>query len=559
MLTNLSIRNLAIIDSLSIDFHRGLNVLTGETAAGKSIIIDSINMVLGEKTSKDKVREGTERATVSAMFTVDNDETLNAIESLGIEAEDGELLLNREITREGKSVCRINGQIATRAMMQELAESLINIHGQHDNQALLSPRRHIEFLDDFAEMNEDLERYKEVYNKACQIQKDIDRNAVYAQERERKIEELTRQVDEIHAAQLTDGEEEELAEQQKILSNGSKIVEGTMNAYQILYGAEQTAYDMVYTAVKHIESVADCSEELAKFYADLLSLSVNLNDIAGELKNYSEAMEFSAEKQDQIEERLNTIYKLRRKYGSTIKEILIYLVEVEKELNALNSSEEILSELQSELGDVLKKQKTLADVLTEKRKVAGQILQQRITDELLDLNMPKVKFVVDIQKCAFNANGADSVEFMISTNPGSLPKNLAKIASGGELSRIMLAIKSVLSDKDIVSSFIFDEIDSGISGRAAQKVAEKMSKIAKDKQVLCVSHLAQIASMADYHYQIVKTVFDEDVKSTVIELEDEEREKEIARILGGAKITGITIANAKEMIELAEQTKENFT
>ena len=558
MLTKLHIKNIAVIDEVDVEFQDGFNVLTGETGAGKSIIIDSINMVLGERTSRELIRNGEQKAVVEALFEIDSEDVINAICELGIEVEDGVVLIYRDLNTDGKGTCRINGQMVTAGMIKELAKLMINIHGQQDNQSLLNPSKHTDFLDSYACIMPLRQDYKNVYDVTKQITEQIENCNTNEQEKERKIDLLQFQIDEIFSASLKIGEEEQLTERRAFLGSASKISEILESSANTLYdgnGEDSSVHDLLSRVVRDFSEVAGFDEKLQGFYSSLESISIELDDVIYQIRDYADNIEFTSNELDLAESRLDTIYKLKRKYGASIAEILAYLDSIQNELDAITQSDERIKKLQKELEQNLEKQERLAQEIHLQRVESAKSLEQKVMIELADLDMNKVQFKVNIERTSFNQNGFDSIEFLISTNIGDGLKPLSKIASGGEMSRIMLAIKSILADTDNVSTLIFDEIDTGVSGRAAQKIAEKIDKISRKKQILCITHLAQIASMAGTHFLIEKSVSQEKTKTSVAMLSSLERENELARIIGGAQITDLTLQNAKEMLQLANKVR----
>ena len=555
MLERLHIKNVAVIDEAEIEFNNGFNVLTGETGAGKSIIIDSINMVLGERTSKNLIRNGEKKAVVEALFYINNRSVLEKLEEKGIEAEDGMLLLYRDVNTEGKSICKINGSMTTAASMREIAGILINIHGQNDNQLLLTPSAHIDFLNDYADISNDLTAYRAEHQKVNELQDRINSINFDEREKERQIDLYTFQIDEINSANLTEGEDEKLSERKKFISSIGRIAEVINSSHSALYENDGNIYDSLSNVVDNLFSVSEYDTQIKEMYERLNSTAIEINDIIYQIRDYRDSIEFDESELDEIEARLDTINTLKRKYGSTIEDILSYRDDITEKLNGIIKSDEEIIELNRELEIAEKARKELAAVLTSERRKSAEELSIKICSELSDLDMSRVKFAVNITECNFNNNGCDNVEFMISVNEGEPLKPISKIASGGEMSRIMLAIKSIFSDTDPVDTLIFDEIDTGVSGRAAQKIAEKINKISLNKQVLCITHLAQIAAMADTHFLIEKTVADGRTYTKVTPLDEKMRQNELARIIGGAQITDITVKAAAEMIEMADNIR----
>ena len=554
MLNQLSIRNVAVIDKLDINLHDGVSVLTGETGAGKSIIIDSINMILGDRANKELVRYGTDKAVVQAVFDAPKS-VINVLEENDIDVEDETVIITRQVTKEGKSAARINGMVVTLNILREISDRLINIHGQHDNQALLTPIRHITFLDAYADNEEYINRYKDILSKKREIEKKISSLEMDEQEKMQRIDLLEYQVTEIKKASLEKGEEDDLREQRDIYTNAEQITKSVNEAYMNLYEGDeiQSAYDGISIAVNEISQISDLNPQLKSIYDTLNEIMYSLEDTAHEIKEFGETVEFDEQTLNEIEERLDLISRLKRKYGNSIEEILEYLKKAESELNDIKLSDERTNKLKEELKNITKELKEKGNVLTQRRENAAKVLEENIEKSLHELNMEKSKFKVNIENDGtFYDNGMDKVEFLISTNPGEPLKPLVKIASGGELSRVMLAIKSILADSDGVDTMIFDEIDTGVSGKAAMSIAKKLAVIAKNKQVICITHLPQLTAMADNHYLIQKNTDGELASTTLKELDEEGRELEIARIIDGGEVTELALSHAKQMLENAK-------
>lgn len=534
MLEQLTIKNVAVIDKLDVSIKDGVTVLTGETGAGKSIIIDSINMILGSRANKELVRNGTERSEVQAVFSM-TEPVRAVLEENDIDTEDNEVIITRRVTREGKSTARINGTVVTLNMLRDIADMLINIHGQHDNQALLDPQRHIRFLDDYAHSDNEIAEYRALYEKCRKIEKRIESLRTNEQEKEQKTEFLTYQINEINAASLIPGEEEELVAQRKLLENAEKINICAQKAYAHLYEFPEgmSAYDMISAAVDAVAEIEDLSPELETACDSLRSAMYTVEDAAVEVRNFGSGVEFDARALDETEERLDLIRRLKRKYGSSIDEILEYAKKAQAELDDIVMSDERIRELETELASVSSDMKAAAKKLSQLREKSACILEKEIENALHELNMEKASFSVKIERQKPSRNGVDSVEFMIATNPGESLKPLVRIASGGELSRVMLAIKSILAKSDSVGTMIFDEIDTGVSGSAAQKIADKLKAIGREKQVICITHLPQLAAAADNHFLIVKNVDGELASTSLEELDMNGRVQELARIVGG--------------------------
>ncbi len=550
MLSELYIKNLAVIEKTNIYFEPGLNVFTGETGAGKSIVIDAINAILGQRTSKDIVRTGEDKAVINAVFTELGADVLKTLDDYGYEAEDGTLMIQREISADGKSSARICGSPVTASVLREIGSHLINIHGQHDNQVLLQPEKHLDILDAFGSVEAEKEAYYASYRKLVQLKKEISQIDTDESEKERKADLLRYQIQEIQSAALQPGEEETLENDKKALLNYSNILENLQNAYAVLFGNDDMigAADGVSEASDALSEAAEYDDNIGELSEKLTDLSYQLSDVAQEVSSLLQNMEYDPRQLDEIEERLDLLFKLKRKYGDSVEKIQAYLATAQEELEGIELSDERLTELKAQEQQELMLARELAEQLSVRRREAAERLVTQITSELQFLDMPNVKLTVDFKKTPLRANGKDEVEFFISTNPGEPPKPISKIASGGELSRIMLAIKNALADKDNVPTLIFDEVDTGISGRAAQKVGLKLKSVAKNRQVVCVTHLAQIAALGDNHFLIRKDFTKDKTYTNVHKLDFEGRKQEIARIIGTDQITDLTLKNAEEML-----------
>ena len=555
MLIGLRIKNIAVIDEIEVEFRDGFNVLTGETGAGKSIIIDSINMVLGQRTSKELIRNGEQKAVVEAMFNFDDPSVIAALADMGIECEDGSVLIHRDINSDGRGNARINGAMATAAMLKEASKFMVNIHGQQDNQSLLSPASHVEYLDSYADIGRLKEDYRAAYDIVREIEKKIESYQVDEREKERKLDLYRYQINEIDGAKLKPGEEESLELRRDFLEGAVKISDTLDKARNMLYSADINAHDILSEVTDGFSEIASYDKQLEEFYKGLDGISLELDDLTYRIRDYADSVDFNESELDDIEGRLDLIRTLKRKYGTSVEDVFKYCAAITEELDGIERGDEIIVELSRELEEKTKTMAGIAAEITCKRQVAAKTLEEKITAELADLDMNRVGFKVDITPRDFAPNGADAVEFLISANAGEPLKPLSKIASGGEMSRIMLAIKSILADSDNVPTLIFDEIDTGVSGRAAQKIAQKIHKISMKKQVLCITHLAQIASMAGTHYLIEKDVENDVTRTRVRELERGGKVEELSRIIGGAQITELTMKNAAEMLELAERFK----
>lgn len=554
MLSNLYIENIAVIEKTSIDFKKGLNVMTGETGAGKSIVIDSINAVLGNRTSKELIRTGASSAFVSAEFTNLSEKALAVIDEAGFELEDGELLIQREISTTGKNKCRINGRPATVSTLKEIGVQLINIHGQHESYELMSPELHISYIDKLAGLESEIEAYQEVYKKYKKLSAELKKATVDESERERKIDLLKYQIDELEDADLRDGEYEELNEQKAVLQNSEKIIEAIMSSRALMNGDEESSgvLENLQEINSQLSDISGYMSEVEPINSRIESAIYELEDCLSELTGLTDLVDTDGGSLDSIEERLDLIYTLGKKYGSTIKEMLDFLYKAKKELNALVMYDENREALIKECDKAYKEAEKLAKALSEKRRATSSEFADKVCEEMAFLDMPNVKLVVVQEKCELNSLGCDNIEFLISTNPGEPPKPISKIASGGELSRMMLAVKNVLSDKDDIDTLIFDEVDTGISGSAAQKVGLKLREVSKSRQVLCVTHLAQIAAMGNSHFKISKSVRDEKTFTKVEELDHEGRKQELARIIGGTEMTKASLDYAEEMLRAGE-------
>ena len=553
MLNHLSIKNVAVIDELSVDFRGGMSVLTGETGAGKSIIIDSINMILGGRADKELVRYGADKAVVQAVFDAPK-EVLDILEQNDIDAEDGQVIITRRITREGKSVARVNGMAVTLNILRDISDTLINIHGQHDNQALLTPAKHTAFLDAYADNGKYIDAYRETLSEKRGIEKKIAALEMDEQEKMRRIDLLEYQVNEIKKASLEKGEEDALKDQREIYANAELITTNAGEAYANLYGGEeeQSAYDGISVAVDALAKISAFDPQLKTVYDTLNSVMYQIEDAAHELKEFCDGVEFDEQTLNDIEERLDLISRLKRKYGASIDEILDYLKKAEDELNDIKLSDERTNELKERLALVTDELKKRGTALSKRRRDAAAVLEKNIENALHELNMEKARFHVNIESGAdFYENGLDKTEFLISANPGEPLKPLVKIASGGELSRVMLAIKSILADTDGVDTLIFDEIDTGVSGQTAVSIARKLSAIGRSKQVICITHLPQLTAAADNHYLIQKDTDGDMASTTLTELDTGGREKELARIIDGGEVSALALDHAKEMLKNA--------
>ena len=551
MLCNLDINNVAVIEKLSFEPDRGMIVLTGETGAGKSVIIDSVNMVLGARTNKALIRYGTTRARVSAMFTADKG-VFDILTENGIEPEE-EIIISREITADGKSIARINGVMVPAAVLKDISHLLINIHGQHDNQALLNPSKHINFLDGYAENQDLLSEYRRLYYELQQYQKELDALNKNEQDRLARIDLLKYQTEELTKANLICGEEEELKEESLIMANSEKISLSVSNAFNIIYENNTNVYDLLSDALTQLSGVTEFDDKLSAIYERLSDASYAIEDAAHDLRAYLDTIEFNPQRMEELSERLDMIKRLERKYGPGIAECLNYLKKAQSELDSLMHSDEKSEELINKISEIKKKLIQCGKKLTATREKAAQRISDAIEKELHELDMERAVFKAEIKTSdEFNANGFDTVEFIFSANPGQPPKELSEIASGGELSRVMLAMKTVLAETDEVDTLIFDEIDTGVSGSAAKKIAKKLSQLGKTKQVICISHQPMLAAAADYNYKIEKNIKDNITSTGIRLLSEEERITELARIIDGNEITKTSLEHAREMLDMAK-------
>lgn len=554
MLTQLYIENVAVIEKVSVDFHSGFSVLTGETGAGKSILIDSINAILGERTSRDLVRTGAKSAFISAVFGELGKNVLAKLEELGYEPdEDASIMLQREIFADGKTACRINGRPATVSTLKEIGPLLVNIHGQHESYGLLSPENHLSYLDSMGLPQDLTERYSAAFAEAKKVRRELEALNMDEAQKARQIDLLTYQIGELEDANLREGEQEELDSQRTMFRNSEKIASAITRARDSLDGGEENegAVSAVSTAAECVKNAEQYLPELHALSERLQNISYDLEDCREELRSYDDRLEYNPSELDDIEARLDTIYRLGLKYGGSVSEMLKFLEKSKSELNKIQMSDELTVKLKSRYKEVVSQAKRLALEISDWRAKAANDFCSRVKKELEFLNMPHVAFEVRQERGALNAKGCDKVEFLISTNAGEPAKPISKIASGGELSRIMLAVKTVLAGRDEVGTLIFDEVDTGVSGGAAQKIGLKLREVSESRQVICVTHLAQIAALAGSQYLIAKQVKDEKTYTEVTELDDEGRRQELARIIGGAKITPLTLQNAGEMLKMA--------
>ena len=547
MLSLLHIENIAVIECADISFDRGFNVLTGETGAGKSIVIDAISAILGQRAYRDMIRTGSTKASVRAVFT--DVPRLPWFEENGVEY-DPETIIQREIHLDGKNVCRVNGSLVTVSILNKLGIQLINIHGQHDSASLFDEANHLTFLDDFAANSGLREAYLEKYQAVEKLRREINRISMDEGEKLRRMETLKYQIAEIEKAELEPGEDEELEARRKLLQNSEKIANGLNDAVENLYGGDDTdgAASLLASAERALAKVSKFSAQIAELHEKVADLMYQVQDAAEIARDVQYELSYSGDELDRIESRLDVIHKLRRKYGVTCADILEYLEKAKQELDEIEFADDHVERLKKKLKAAEKEAWDAAFVLSQNRKETAQKLSERILTELAQLDMPKVQFACQFTELELTSLGADAVAFYMSANVGEALKPMSKVASGGELARIMLAMKNVLAEQDKVNTLIFDEVDTGVSGRAAQKVAEKLRSVARNKQVLCVTHLPQLAAMGDTHLLIAKGERDGRTYTTVTPLDLEGRKRELARIIGGANITETTLKSAEEML-----------
>ncbi|HZJ56762.1 MAG TPA: DNA repair protein RecN [Clostridia bacterium] len=573
MLMHLSVRNIALIDEINLDFHNGLNILTGETGAGKSIIIDAVNLVLGERADRDLIQTGKDYALVEAIFDIRGQRDLdNILDELGIEIEsDGTLLLMRELAANGRNICRINGRIVTLSALKNVSKYLIDIHGQHQHQSLLNVDQHLELLDMLGGdmILNSRKEVESIYHTWKGIHKRIRKLSGIGMDGERRKDILSYQIQEIENANLGDNEEEELGNQRAILANSEKIIHIINSIYQNLYTGSNihlSVTDLIGEALSDLNQIAGIDPKLDELNEKIESFSYILEDIVSEIRDYREQIEYDPSRLDEVEERLEVIRALKRKYGASIPEITTYLQDIKRELEDLENSRGLLEELAKEEDEILRRLLKASDGLSKKRRKAASFFEQQLLIQLGELGMDKSNFLVNIGPNGnsedadrivnrITSRGYNTVEFLISTNPGEPVKPLSKIISGGEMSRTMLAFKTILAQVDDIPTLIFDEIDVGISGRIAHVIGEKMGSISRSHQVICVTHLPQIAAMADVHYRVQKEVVDHHTRTNVCRLDMAGRQEEIAKMSGGKKLTKASMEHAMELIQAARDYK----
>ena len=560
MLSLIHIENIAVIERADISFDRGFNVLTGETGAGKSIVIDAIGAVIGERTSRDLIRTGAKSAVVHAVFT--GLPHLDWFDQYQIGPdENGELLIQREIQMDGRNSCRVNGRPVTVAQLRQLGMQLLNIHGQHDGQLLLDPVRHLGYLDSFGETGELLASYQAAYAQVSGLRREISKLEMDEAEKSRRIDILNYQIKELERAKLVPGEDEELTERRNLMRSAGKISDAVSAACNAMLGGGESegAVNLISEAEGEMRSAARYGEQFAQLAETLSQLRSMAQEAAEQVREMLDEFDFAPEELDQIESRLDVLYRLKKKYGSSVEEMLEYLERCRQELDEIQCSTDTIARLNQKLDKTKKEALHRAELLSQRRKEQAKLLQERIQSELAQLDMPKVRFSVQFgpKEAAFGMDetGMDEVQFLMSANVGEDLKPIQKIASGGELARIMLALKNVLAENELVSTMVFDEVDTGVSGRAAQKVAQKMASVAKTKQVLCVTHLPQIAAMADAHFSVEKGEEGNRTYTVVTRLNRQRRQEELARLTGGAEITSTMLCSAEELLLGAERWK----
>ena len=555
MLSVLHIENIAVIEQAEILFEGGFNVLTGETGAGKSIVIDAISAILGERTYRDVIRTGANRAFVSAIFT--NIPQYDWFSENQVEFDPQELQVQREIYADGRNVCRVNGRPVSVASLKKLGGRLINIHGQHDSQQLFDEENHLTYLDAFARDEQEFEAYQQAFSAMQSVQREIQKLSMDESEKLRLVETLTYQIEEIRAANLVSGEEEQLKERRKVLQNAEKLSDALRMADEALYGGDSSdgAAGLLSNAEHALSRVSTISADMQTLHQKISDLMYSVQDAADELRAMRDDLSYSEGELEEIEERLDAIHKLKRKYGASVEDVLAYLADSEQRLDEIEFASDRIETLKKREAELQKETIRQGEILREKRLSAAQAMESRICDELRQLDMPKIRFVCEFTPQQPMQTGLDSVRFLMSANVGENLKPLSKVASGGELARIMLAMKQVLAQQDGVPTLIFDEVDAGVSGRAAQKVAYKLWTVSKGRQVLCVTHLPQIAAMADAEYTVEKRVENERTYTSVLHLDESGRKQELARLIGGSMITETTLAGAAELLRLAEEAK----
>ena len=556
----LHIENIAVIQEADIQFRPGFNALTGETGAGKSIVIDAMGAVLGGRTSRDLIRTGADRAFVSAEFSQVAADLPGLAETGTAPDEDGHLLLQRELTGDGKNLCRVNGRPVTVAQLRRIGEELLNIHGQHDGQQLLDEEQHLSYLDRFGRTEAPLGRYQAAYGTMADLQTKIRALQMDEAEKARRMDSLRFQIDELERAQLVPGEEEELLRRRDLLRNGEKYLSALSGADYCLNGGEEGggAVSALRDAEEAVAGIRTLSDDMGELYKRLEQLRCEAYDLAETIRDKREEFDFSPAELDAVESRSDLLYRLKKKYGATVEEMLSYLDKCRRELDDMETADDTLARLEQQLETARKAVLAAGAELTAARKEAAGELEQRIQSELRDLDMHKVRFAIDFGEKEPGPDGCDAVRFLMSANAGEDLKPIARIASGGELARIMLALKNVLAEQESIGTLVFDEVDTGVSGRAAQKVAEKLAQVSRRKQVLCVTHLPQLAAMADTHFSVEKGERDGRTYTRVVLLDREQRKAELARITGGSHVTEALLESAGELLDQAERYRSEL-
>ena len=560
MLELLHIENIAVIQEADIQFRPGFNALTGETGAGKSIVIDAMGAVLGGRTSRDLIRTGADRAFVSAEFSQVAPDLPGLAETGTAPDEDGHLLLQRELTGDGKNLCRVNGRPVTVAQLRRIGEELLNIHGQHDGQQLLDEEQHLSYLDRFGRTETPLGRYQAAYGTMAELQSKIRALQMDEAEKARRMDSLRFQIGELERAQLVPGEEESLTERRDLLRNGEKYLSALSGADYCLNGGEEGggAVSALRDAEEAVAGIRTLSDDMGELYKRLEQLRCEAYDLAETIRDKREEFDFSPAELDAVESRSDLLYRLKKKYGATVEEMLSYLDKCRRELDDMETADDTLARLEQQLETARKAVLAAGAELTAARKEAAGELEQRIQSELRDLDMHKVRFAIDFGEKEPGPDGCDAVRFLMSANAGEDLKPIARIASGGELARIMLALKNVLAEQESIGTLVFDEVDTGVSGRAAQKVAEKLAQVSRRKQVLCVTHLPQLAAMADTHFSVEKGERDGRTYTRVVLLDREQRKAELARITGGSHVTEALLESAGELLDQAERYRSEL-
>lgn len=559
MLHLLHIENIAVIEEADITFHNGFNALTGETGAGKSIVIDALGAVLGQRTSRDLIRTGAAKSTVSAIFT--DVPCLKVLEECGIETTGGELLLQREIYADGKNVCRVGGRPVTVAQLRKIGSSLLNIHGQHDGQQLLDEEQHLFYLDNYGRIETALAQYAEFFAAMEETRKKIRSLQMDEAEKERRMDSLQFQITELENAKLQAGEEETLLQRRNLLRNSERFMDALQGALWCLSGGDDGggAVSQLREAASSLAGARNLDDQFAVLHERLDTVQSETYDITETLRDMQSALEFSPRELDDLESRFDLLYRLKKKYGATVEDMLEYLEKCREELDRISFASDTVMRLEKDLEKQRITVMAEAEKLSKLRKSAAVELEQRIQDELRQLDMPKVRFAICFEKKEPDALGIDVVRFLMSANVGEELRPINKVASGGELARIMLALKNVLAENESIGTLVFDEVDTGVSGRAAQKVAEKLAQVSRRKQVLCVTHLPQLAAMADVHFSVEKGERNGRTYTSVDELDRIRRRQELARLTGGAQITEAMLAGAEELIAAAEIYRQGLS